>query len=77
MKKVPHSSLLLVISGVLFLALGLSEFIDEEWRITEVCAGSSYGHRDWYLNRPRLTGDPHGQAPLLWATSSLLKAMQE
>ncbi len=56
---------------------GLSEFIDAEWRIKEVCAGTSYGDREWYLNRPRLTGDPHGQAPLLWVTSSLLKAMQE
>lgn len=56
---------------------GLSEFIDAEWRINEVCAGTSYGDREWYLNRPRLTGDPHGQAPLLWVTSSLLKALQE
>ncbi len=57
---------------------GLSEYIDGEWRIREVCAGTSYGkEREWYLNRPRLTGDPHGQAPLLWVTSSLLEALKE
>jgi rhamnogalacturonyl hydrolase YesR len=56
---------------------GLREYIDGQWRITEVCAGTSYGDREWYLNRPRLTGDPHGQAPLLWVTSSLLEAMQD
>jgi len=56
----------------------LSEFIDGDWRITEVCAGTSYQEdRDWYLNRPRLTGDPHGQAPLLWATASLLEALKK
>ena len=52
---------------------GLSKYIDEEWRITQVCAGTSFGDRNWYLNRPRLTGDPHGQAALLWAASSLVK----
>ena len=57
---------------------GLSEYIDAEWRIKEVCAGTSYGEdREWYLNRPRLTGDPHGQAPVLWVASSLLEALQE
>ncbi len=56
---------------------GLSKYIDEEWRITEVCAGTSFGDRDWYLKRPRLTGDPHGQASLLWASSSLVKSVQE
>ena len=56
---------------------GLSEYIDEDWRITEVCAGTSYGDREWYLNRPRLTGDPHGQAALLWTASSLLNLLKE
>lgn len=56
---------------------GLSEYIDAEGRINEVCAGTSYGDREWYLNRPRLTGDPHGQAPLLWVISSLLNALQK
>jgi len=56
---------------------GLSGYIDGEWRIMDVCAGTSYGDREWYLNRPRLTGDPHGQAPLLWVTSSLMKSLEE
>jgi len=57
---------------------GLSEFIDAEWRITEVCAGTSYGEeREWYLNRPRLIGDPHGQAALLWSASSKLCYLKE
>ncbi len=55
---------------------GLSKYIDEEWRIMDVCAGTSYGDREWYLNRPRLTGDPHGQAALLWSASSLLSSMK-
>lgn len=52
----------------------LSGYVDSEWRITEVCAGTAVKNsREFYLNRPRITGDPHGQAPLLWAASSLLK----
>ena len=62
-------------SSVLKAWQGLSGYIDEEWRITDVCAGTSFGDRDWYLNRPKVTGDPHGQAALLWSASSMLTWM--
>ena len=46
----------------------------ENGLLTDVCCGtdesSSY---DYYLNRPRITGDFHGQAPLLWAATALLQ----
>jgi unsaturated rhamnogalacturonyl hydrolase len=51
----------------------LKEYVDPQWRIREVCAGTGFGDREYYLNRPRLIGDPHGQAPLLWAASAILK----
>jgi rhamnogalacturonyl hydrolase YesR len=56
---------------------GISKYIDGEWRINEVCVGTSFGDREWYLNRPRSTGDPHGQAALLWSASSLLNLIKE
>jgi hypothetical protein len=28
---------------------------------------------DYYLDRPRKTGDPHGQAAVLWAASSIIE----
>ena len=46
----------------------------ENGLLKDVCCGtdenSSY---DYYLNRPRITGDFHGQAPLLWAADALLQ----
>lgn len=53
--------------------LALTEYIDEEGRLTEVCAGT--GQKDdvaFYLARPRVTGDLHGQAGLLWFVHALL-----
>jgi len=46
----------------------------ENGLLKEVCCGtdesSIYNH---YLNRPRITGDFHGMAPLLWAAAELIK----
>ena len=28
---------------------------------------------DYYFQRPRLTGDEHGQAPMLWTAEALLR----
>jgi unsaturated rhamnogalacturonyl hydrolase len=53
--------------------LSLVEYINEEGKITEVCAGTGKGDNiDYYLNRPRIIGDFHGQAPVLWFAYSLL-----
>lgn len=47
--------------------LALAEYIDGEGRLTEVCAGTGQKDDvDFYLERPRVTGDLHGQAALLW-----------
>jgi hypothetical protein len=29
--------------------------------------------RQYYLDRPRVTGDYHGQAPLLWTAAALME----
>jgi rhamnogalacturonyl hydrolase YesR len=46
----------------------------ENGLLKDVCCGtdenSSY---NYYLDRPRITGDFHGQAPLLWAATALLQ----
>jgi len=52
---------------------GLTKKI-ENGLLTEVCCGTDEsGSYDYYLNRPRITGDFHGMAPLLWCASELLK----
>jgi unsaturated rhamnogalacturonyl hydrolase len=51
----------------------LAGYVDGQGRLTEVCIGTGRGGtREYYLARPRQTGDPHGQAGLLWAASSLI-----
>ena len=41
----------------------------------DVCAGTGWRNsRAHYMGRPRVNGDPHGQAPLLWLCAALLAA---
>lgn len=55
--------------------LSLVEYINEEGKVTDVCAGTGKSDDiNHYLNRPRITGDLHGQAPILWFVYSLQDA---
>ncbi|MEP4534989.1 MAG: glycoside hydrolase family 88 protein [Cyclobacteriaceae bacterium] len=52
--------------------LALVSYLDENNELTEVCVGTGIKNdRDHYLNRPKTTGDLHGQAPLLWCAAAL------
>jgi rhamnogalacturonyl hydrolase YesR len=54
--------------------LGLLTHIDAGGNIGNVCAGTNKGASvQYYLDRPRNTGDLHGQAPVLWTASALLR----
>jgi rhamnogalacturonyl hydrolase YesR len=54
--------------------LGLVKYIDAEGNISNVCAGTNKGTTvEYYLERPRNVGDLHGQAPVLWTASALLR----
>lgn len=54
--------------------LGLTNYINEDSELTEVCAGTGIkNNREHYLNRPRIVGDLHGQAPVLWCATALLR----
>ena len=49
-------------------------YIDQNDDITSVCEGTGkFNSLDYYLARRRRTGDDHGQAPVLWAASALLR----
>ncbi|MDL2208332.1 glycoside hydrolase family 88 protein, partial [Parabacteroides sp. OttesenSCG-928-O15] len=53
--------------------IALVPYINESGDITEVCAGTgTENDRQFYHNRPRITGDYHGQAPVLWCVNALL-----
>ncbi len=51
----------------------LRTYINEDGKIREVCVGTGQSKdTNFYLTRPRVTGDLHGQAPILWFAYSLL-----
>jgi unsaturated rhamnogalacturonyl hydrolase len=64
--------------------LALVAHLEPDANIREVCVGTDKAHKatrsddpkvqyDFYLARGRRTGDLHGQAPLLWTASALLR----
>ena len=54
--------------------LGLISYINENNEISEVCEGTNKkNERQYYLDRKRNIGDLHGQAPVLWCATALLR----
>jgi unsaturated rhamnogalacturonyl hydrolase len=54
--------------------LGMVKHIDRDANITEVCEGTDKGFSvQYYLDRKRKTGDLHGQAPVLWTATALMR----
>jgi rhamnogalacturonyl hydrolase YesR len=63
--------------------LGLVKRIDKDANVTDVCVGTNKSFQEvgpdlntqlkFYLDRPRRTGDLHGQSPILWSASALLR----
>ena len=54
--------------------LALISYIEANGDIREVCEGTNKKNdRQYYLDRKRLTGDMHGQAPVLWCATALLR----
>ncbi|NLG83731.1 MAG: hypothetical protein GX493_03770 [Firmicutes bacterium] len=51
--------------------------LDPEGNLDDVCAGTGQGNdKAYYLARPRIKGDLHGQAPLLWLAGELFAAYE-
>lgn len=54
--------------------LALITYLEPNGDIREVCEGTGKKNDlQYYLDRKRITGDLHGEAPLLWAASALLR----
>ena len=54
--------------------IALAGFVDQNADVTNVCAGTNKENSyDYYMGRPRRTGDFHGQAPLMWGARALLE----
>lgn len=54
--------------------LALVTYLDDDANLREVCVGTgAKNDRQHYLDRPRVAGDFHGQAPVLWCASALVR----
>jgi rhamnogalacturonyl hydrolase YesR len=54
--------------------IALTGFVDQNGDVTQVCEGTGKKNDfQYYLDRHRRTGDFHGQEPVLWAASALLR----
>ena len=54
--------------------LALTKYINHRGRIENVCVGTGQSTDvTYYIERPSITGDLHGQAPVLWFAYALLK----
>ena len=54
--------------------IALTGYINPDGAIRDVCRGTDkLNDHQYYLTRERVTGDLHGQAPLLWCATALLR----
>lgn len=54
--------------------IALTKYIAENGDVKEVCQGTNKENsRQYYLDRKRIAGDMHGQAPVLWSVFALLQ----
>lgn len=54
--------------------IAVSGYVDQNWDVTSVCEGTNkINDKQFYLLRKRKTGDFHGQAPVMWAATALLR----
>ena len=63
--------------------LALVDKLDKNYDLENVCVGTNKAAHEvgtdldtqhqYYLDRPRTTGDYHGQAPLLWTAAAILE----
>jgi rhamnogalacturonyl hydrolase YesR len=49
-------------------------YIEPNGDIRNVCRGTNkQNDQQYYIDRPMITGDLHGQAPLLWVATAFLR----
>lgn len=53
--------------------ISLCGYLDEKNDLREICEGTNKKNdRQYYLDRKRITGDLHGQAPMIWCAMALV-----
>lgn len=57
--------------------LALADKVNSEGLLSDICVGTGANNDlQYYLDRPRSVGDLHGQAPLLWTATALIRGEQ-
>jgi rhamnogalacturonyl hydrolase YesR len=57
--------------------LRLTDHINPDGDVREICEGTNkLNDRQYYLDRKRITGDMHGQAPVLWCAWALINSCE-
>ena len=53
-------------------------FVNEKGELRDVCMWTNAKKRTgYYLRRPRITGDYHGQAAFLWASTAMIRLLHQ
>ena len=53
--------------------IALCSRLDRYGNLSDICVGTGKKNdHQYYLDRPRMNGDPHGQAPMLWCINAML-----
>jgi rhamnogalacturonyl hydrolase YesR len=54
--------------------IAVAGYVDQNHDVTQVCEGTNkLNNLQYYLDRKRQTGNLHGQAPVMWAATALLR----
>jgi rhamnogalacturonyl hydrolase YesR len=54
--------------------IAVAGYVDQNHDVTQVCTGTGkLDNMQYYLDRKRETGNLHGQAPVIWAATALLR----
>ncbi|WP_312336491.1 glycoside hydrolase family 88 protein [Sphingobacterium sp.] len=54
--------------------LALAKYVDDQGAVSEICVGTNKKNdKQYYYDRPRHTGDYHGQAAYMWCVNALLE----
>ncbi|WP_291856760.1 glycoside hydrolase family 88 protein [Marinilabilia sp.] len=57
--------------------LALANRVDDKGKLSGVCVGTGQSKDpQYYLDRPSVSGDLHGQAPMLWLSFSILESFE-
>jgi rhamnogalacturonyl hydrolase YesR len=52
--------------------VALDDYVDEQGRVHEICTGTGASSDvQYYFDRPREIGNPHGQAAVIWAATAI------